>query len=129
MILSAMLGACTLIIAISSWAALLPALSIMSAALRQRSRVISMSMRARAIRSSHTLWSDTRLPKATRDWSRLAIASIASSATPIVRMQWWMRPGPRRPCAISNPRPSPSSTFSTGTRTSSSTTSPWPCGA
>ena len=29
----------------------------------------------------------------------------------MVRMQWWMRPGPSRPCAISNPRPSPSSRF------------------
>jgi hypothetical protein len=29
-------------------------------------------------------------------------------------MQWWMRPGPRRPCAISKPRPSPSSRFAAG---------------
>ena len=29
-----------------------------------------------------------RLPKAMRDWSRRAIRSSASSAAPIVRMQW-----------------------------------------
>ena len=36
----------------------------------------------------------------------------------MARMQWWRRPGPNRPCAISNPRPSPSSMLLTGTRTS-----------
>src|SRR5215475_6480895 len=40
-----------------------------------------------------------------------------------------MRPGPRRPCAISKPRPSPSSRFEAGTRTFSSSTWAWPCGA
>ena len=40
-----------------------------------------------------------------------------------------MRPGPRRPCAISKPRPSPSRRFSAGTRTSFRTTSACPCGA
>ena len=54
MTLSAMRGAATLIMAISSCAALLPALSIMSAAFRQSSRVISMSMRASAMRCSQT---------------------------------------------------------------------------
>ena len=49
-----MLGAATLIMAISSWAALLPTLSIMSAALRQSRRVISMSVRASAMRCSQT---------------------------------------------------------------------------
>jgi hypothetical protein len=36
------------------------------------------------------------------------ISSSARSAAPIVRMQWWMRPGPEAPWAISKPRPSPS---------------------
>ncbi len=45
------------------------------------------------------------------------IFSSARSARPIRRMQWWMRPGPRRPCAISKPRPSPSRMFEAGTRT------------
>ena len=61
MIFSAMIGAATLIIAISPCAALLPARSIMSAALRHSRRVISMSMRALAIRSSHTPCSAMRL--------------------------------------------------------------------
>lgn len=33
-------------------------------------------------------------------------------------MQWCRRPGPRRPCAISKPRPSPSSMLLAGTLTS-----------
>ena len=53
-VVNAICGACTLIIAISLRAALLPARSIISAAFRQSRRVISMSMRARAIRSSQT---------------------------------------------------------------------------
>ncbi len=76
-----------MIIAISSRADLLPAVSIMSAALRQSSRLISMSIRALATRCSHTDCSAMRLPKAVRDSSRCAIASSALSATPIVRMQ------------------------------------------
>ncbi len=45
MIFSAMFGAATLTLAISSCVVLLPTLAIMSAALRHRSRVISMSVR------------------------------------------------------------------------------------
>src|SRR5882762_4198785 len=52
MILSAMLGAATLIMAISSCADLLPTLSIMSAAFRQSRRFISISVRASAMRCS-----------------------------------------------------------------------------
>eukprot|EP01139_Manchomonas_bermudensis_P008366 Amastigsp_a187915_2.p3 type:complete len:150 gc:universal Amastigsp_a187915_2:371-820(+) len=40
-----------------------------------------------------------------------------------------MRPGPRRPCAISNPRPSPRSIALAGTRTFSNAISMCPCGA
>ena len=35
-------------------------------------------------------------------------APAPARAAPMLRMQWWMRPGPRRPWAISKPRPSPS---------------------
>ena len=87
MIFSAMLGAATLIMAISACAVLLPTLSIMSAALRHSRRFISMSVRASAMRCSHTECSMIFLPKAVRDDSRFTIFSSASSATPMVRMQ------------------------------------------
>ncbi|MFM8712627.1 MAG: GTPase RsgA, partial [Actinomycetota bacterium] len=35
----------------------------------------------------------------------------------MVRMQWWIRPGPRRACEIMKPSPSPASRLLTGTRT------------
>ena len=79
---------------------------------------MSMSIRARATRCSQIECSISFLPNATRDCSRFTIAFSASSAAPIVRMQWWIRPGPSRPCAISKPRPSPSSMVEAGTRTS-----------
>ena len=66
MICSAMRGALTLIIAISALAALLPALSIRSAALRHSRREQSISIRASATRCSQTLCSARRLPKAVR---------------------------------------------------------------
>ena len=50
-------------------------------------RVISMSVRASAMRCSHTDCSLTFLPKATRLCRRLTIFSSAASATPMVRMQ------------------------------------------
>ena len=37
---------------------------------------------------------------------------------PSQRMQWWMRPGPSRFCAIRKPPPASPSTFVMGTRTS-----------
>ncbi len=40
----------------------------------------------------------------------------------MTRMQWCRRPGPRRPCAISKPRPRPSSRLAAGTRTRSKLT-------
>src|SRR5207247_1032558 len=81
------------------------------------------------MRSRVMSFSASGLPKATRVIARLNMSSSARSAPPIWRMQWWMRPGPRRPWAISNPRPSPSNMLDTGTRTFSKSTSPWPCGA
>ena len=58
--------------------------------------------------------------------TRPIIMSRALSAEPISLMQWWTRPGPRRPCAISKPRPSPSRMLSVGTRTLSNSSSAWP---
>ena len=46
-------------------------------------------------------------PNATRSSARRHISSSARSAMPIRRMQWWIRPGPSRACAIANPSPSP----------------------
>mmetsp|Transcript_102204 Transcript_102204/g.264297 ORF Transcript_102204/g.264297 Transcript_102204/m.264297 type:complete len:307 (-) Transcript_102204:120-1040(-) len=66
-------------------------------------------------------------PKAFRRCARSTIDASACSATPIDRMQWWMRPGPRRACAISKPRPSPSSMLVFGTRTLSKMISAWSC--
>ena len=40
-------------------------------------------------------------PKAVRDWARRHASSSERSASPMARMQWWTRPGPRRPWAIS----------------------------
>src|SRR4029453_3854601 len=71
----------------------------------------------------------SRFPNRRRLWERLHSSSRARSATPIWRMQWWMRPGPSRPWAISKPRPSPSRMLDAGTRTFSKSTSPWPWGA
>jgi hypothetical protein len=127
--LSAMLGAATLIIAISLRATLLPTVSIMYAAFSTSSRACSMPMRDSAMRSRVTVCSAIGLPNATRRLTRRHMASSARSATPMTRMQWWIRPGPRRPCAISNPRPSPRIMLDTDTRTSSNSTSPCPCGA
>ena len=41
-------------------------------------------------------------------------------------MQWWMRPGPNRACAIANPSPSPPRRFVAGTRTPSKVISACP---
>ena len=129
MIFSAMFGAFTLIIAISALAALLPALSIRSAALRHSSRVHRSRSAPRRPAAPRCCARQIFLPNATRLCSRLHISSSASSAAPIVRMQWWMRPGPSRPCAISKPLPSPSRRLDGATRTLSSLISMCPCGA
>jgi hypothetical protein len=49
--------------------------------------------------------------------ARSTISASARSATPIARMQWWMRPGPSRAWAIAKPMPSSASRFDAGTRT------------
>ena len=64
---------------------------------------LSIMMRACAMRSRVTPCSARVRPKATRCVARLHIFSSARSAWQMERMQWWIRPGPRRPCAISAP--------------------------
>ena len=66
------------------------------------------------------------LPKATRAEARSHISVMARSASPIDRMQWWMRPGPRRAWAIAKPSPSPAIRLVAGTRTSVNRSSAWP---
>ena len=82
----AILGAAILIIAISARAALLPTVSIIWAALRQSRRAISISQRARAIRSSHTECSAIALPNARRASRRRHIFSSATSIVAMLRI-------------------------------------------
>ena len=120
MILSAMLGAATLIAAISVRACLLPTVSISQAVFSVSSRIISSSMRASAIQSRMFDAARDRLAERHALGARAAqSSSSARSAAPIVRMQWWMRPGPRRAWLMRKPSPSPAMRFSAGTRTSS----------
>ena len=111
-------------------ACLLPTVSISQAALRVSRRAISISMRDSAIQSCTLARSANGWPKVTREAARAHISSSARSAAPIVRMQWWMRPGPRRAWAIKKPWPSSlSDQFEAGTRTSLKVTSAWPSGS
>ena len=109
----------TLMAEISILAPLLPTVSISQAVFRTRRRVCSISIRASAIHWRITPWSITGLPKATRPAVRSTIIDSARSATPIARMAWWIRPGPRRAWATAKPEPSSPSSAETGTRTSS----------
>ena len=80
---------------------------------------MSISMRDSAIQSCTSPFWATSVPNVVRCSARLTISSSAYSAAPIERMQWWMRPGPRRAWEMAKPPPSSPSRFSTGTRTSS----------
>ncbi len=74
-------------------------------------------MRASAIQSwIRPLWA-TDVPNVVRTRARSIMIPSARSATPIERMQWWMRPGPRRAWEMAKPPPSSPSRFSAGTRT------------
>ncbi len=84
-------------------------------------------MRDSAIASRTTPWRAISWPKATREVARSHISLSARSAAPIERMQWWMRPGPRRAWAIMKPSPSPAMRLLAGTRTSVKRSSLWPC--
>ena len=84
-------------------------------------------MRESAIASRTVPCSASGRPKATRDLARSTISASARSAMPMARMQWWMRPGPRRAWAIMKPSPSPARMLLAGTRTSVNRSSEWPC--
>mmetsp|Transcript_55179 Transcript_55179/g.175543 ORF Transcript_55179/g.175543 Transcript_55179/m.175543 type:complete len:237 (-) Transcript_55179:408-1118(-) len=125
----AALGAATLAAASSPLATLLPWRSSASAAFRTTRRAESMARR-------HSATSRTKLPccaiifpNTLRSPARAAISSIARSADPRRRMQWCSLPGPRRPWAISKPRPSPQITAEAGTCTLVNSTSACPWGA
>mmetsp|Transcript_11058 Transcript_11058/g.35035 ORF Transcript_11058/g.35035 Transcript_11058/m.35035 type:complete len:335 (-) Transcript_11058:24-1028(-) len=82
-------------------------------------------MRASAMACFTASFSASRAPKAFRRCARSTMEASACSATPSERMQWWMRPGPSLPCAISKPRPSPRIMLDLGTRTLSRMISAW----
>ena len=75
-------GATTFIMAISVFAALLPALSMRSAANNVNRRAWSISIRESAIHSRITPWRASAWPKATRAWVRSHMSSSARSASP-----------------------------------------------
>src|SRR5690348_6774062 len=122
----AIAGVTILIAWISACAPLLPTVSISHAVLSTSSRACSIRTLDSAIQSWITPCSARGLPNAVRLTARRHMSSRARSAAPISRMQWWMRPGPSRACAIANPVPSPEIRFSRGTRTLSKTTSACP---
>ncbi len=84
----------------------------------------SSSTRDSAIQRCTVSYSITRRPKVLRSAARASIRSIIRPARPTWRMQWCTRAGPRRICATLKPSPSAPSRFSTGTRTSTSSSSP-----
>ena len=86
---------------------------------------------ARAVFLRRAAVGPQRMEEWLRDWRRRRRDGVGRSrrAWPIARMQWWMRPGPSRRCAISKPLPSPSRMLDVGTRQFSKTTSGWPLGA
>ena len=126
MIFRATLGVATLIAAISVRACWFPTVSISHAVLSTSRRIISSSIRASAIQSRMLALCETGLPNVSRSSARVHMSSSARSAAPIARMQWWMRPGPSRACAIAKPMPSPAMRLEAGTRTSAKFTTPWP---
>ena len=77
-------------------ASALPMRSIALAAFSTMRRIASISMRALATTSVFLPSEMIGLPNASRLRPRVTISSSARSAAPIERMQWWMRPGPRR---------------------------------
>ena len=89
------------IIALHMWthtlASRLPSTSIALAAFSTIRRMASISMRARETTSRFLPSCASGRPKASRDMPRRTMRSSARSAWPTDLMQWWMRPGPRRP--------------------------------
>mmetsp|Transcript_11670 Transcript_11670/g.49908 ORF Transcript_11670/g.49908 Transcript_11670/m.49908 type:complete len:218 (+) Transcript_11670:132-785(+) len=127
---SAAFGAATLHAAMAPLAVLLPSLSSRRAASSVASRAPSKVTRITPSVCSTFPFAASGFPNATRSAARRAASRSARSPMPMSRMQWCRRPGPSRPCAISNPRPSPSSTLpERSTRTSVNVTSACPWGA
>src|SRR5205814_1764137 len=93
--------------------------SSFQAAIRVSRRACSTSMRDFATKSWTNCLSASLPPKVSREFARLHIISMARSAVPIARMQWWMRPGPSRSWAITKPAWRGPSRLASGTRQSS----------
>jgi len=105
------------IVEISTRASRCPTRSIFQAACRTISLAASISARLSAIHCCTVCRVANGLPGASsRSAACRHIISNARSQMPIQRMQWWIRPGPRRSCASAKPAPRPPSRFSFGTR-------------
>ncbi len=119
-IVSTVFGTTSLVTESSRRARRLPTVSSFQAAFRVSSLAWSISARERAMKSWMNWRSESWVPNISRLWARSHIISSARSATPISRMQWWMRPGPRRSWATLKPLPTSFRVASaTGTRQSS----------
>ena len=112
------LGVITFTAAISLRAFAPPTWSITHAACSTMSRNWCSSIHESATYSCTICFFASSAPCVERDSTRSPIMSIARWHIPTVRIAWWMRPPPRRVCAITNAWPGPPSTFSSGTRTS-----------
>jgi len=117
MTLSAIVGATTLIMAISARATLFhDGVHHVGGLQDQQPRLLDLHPRLGDV-ARIVPWSASFLPNATRDCTRWQHHLQGAFGLPMVRMQWWMRPGPSRPWAISKPRPSPRRILDAGTRT------------
>ena len=102
---------------ISTRASRCPCRSIFQAACNTIRRAASIEARDSAIHCWTVCRVASGLPGAiSRSAECRHIISKARSQMPIQRMQWWMRPGPSRSCAMTNPAPRAPSRFAAGTR-------------
>ena len=111
--------------AISSRAAAGPSRSIFQAACRVIRRAADISASESATQFCTVCFSASVEPKAWRETARSQSMSKARRDWPSQRMQWWMRPGPRRAWARAKPSPSRPIRLATGTRTSRYSISAW----
>jgi hypothetical protein len=103
---------------ICSRASYSPFWSMVQAARSTIRRAASISARLSAIHACTICLVPSALPGwICRAAARAHMSSKARSQMPIQRMQWWMRPGPSRSCAMRKPAPSLPSRLATGTRT------------
>ncbi len=121
-------GVAILMAWISVCAPRLPTVSISQAVFSTSSR--SCSIGDPGLRDpvpDHALLRPAACRSAVAGRARRHISSSARSAMPISRMQWWIRPGPSRACAIAKPPPSlADQVLGAAPRTSSNVTSAWP---